>query len=398
MKRILFVDDEPNILEGIRRMLYADRDRWEMEFATGGAAALQACEHQRFDVVVSDMRMPKMDGAAFLTELRDRHPGIARIVLSGHCESEAATRIAPIAHRFLAKPCSSADLLAAIEGVCALQDTLSGPRIREVIGSIGQLPPLSATYASLTKALTNPETPISKVAAIIERDMALTAKVLQLVNSAFFGLAQEVTSLSSAVSRLGMDTIKNLVLVAETFKAFLPDKRIPPSTHESLQRHAHCVASIAGKLPVDRKIRDVTILAGLLHDIGRLIFASNLPDQFCKILALSRQRDCEIYEAEEELLGTSHAEVGAYLLGLWGIPHLAVEAIAHHHRPTRIAHSGFDPCTALYVADLLAGESSGNSDSKVRPLRDADRECLESLGIMGRMEEFRALNDERPGS
>ena len=372
-------------------MLYADRDRWEMEFVIGGAAALQACEQKAFDVVVSDMRMPSMDGAAFLTELRNRHPGIARIVLSGHCGSEAATRVAPVAHRFLSKPCSSADLLAAIEGVCALQEILSGPRIREVIGSVGKLPALSTTYASLTRALTDPETPISKVAEIIEQDMALTAKVLQLVNSAFFGLAQEVTSLSSAVSRLGMDTIKNLVLVAETFKAFLPDKRIPPSAHEYLQQHAQLVASIAGKLPVDRRVRDVTILAGLLHDIGRLIFASNLPDQFCKIIALSQERNCQIYEAEEELLGISHAEVGAYLLGLWGIPHLAVEAIANHHRPTRIPHLSFDPSIALYVADLLAGECSASQDSTIHTLRESDRECLNALGILHRMDEFRSL-------
>lgn len=391
MKRILFVDDEPNVLEGIRRMLYADRKRWEMEFAIGGAAALQACEQGTFDVVVSDMRMPSMDGAALLTQLRDRYPGIARIVLSGHCESEAATRVVPVAHRFLAKPCSSADLVSAIEGVCALRDILSGPRIREVIGSIGQLPSLSTTYASLTQALMNPETPISKVAEIVEQDMALAAKVLQLVNSAFFGLAQEVTSLPSAVSRLGMDTIKNLVLVAETFKAFLPHKRIPPSAHEFLQQHAQRVATIVGKLPVDRSVREVTILAGLLHDIGRLIFASNLPDQFCKILALSRQRGCAIYEAEEELLGTSHAEVGAYLLGLWGIPHLAVEAIAHHHRPTRIPHSGFDTSIALYVADLLAGESSAPPDQQGQTLRASDRECLEALGVIDRMAEFRDL-------
>ncbi|MGB9197369.1 MAG: response regulator [Terriglobales bacterium] len=388
MKRILFVDDEPRILEGIRRMLYGERKQWEMEFAIGGAAALQACERGSFDVVVSDMRMPIMDGVALLTQLRNRFPGIARIVLSGHCESETATRAVPVAHRFLAKPCSSADLVSAIEAVCALQDVLSGARIREVIGSIGQLPPLSATYAALTQALMNPETPISKVAEIVQQDMALTAKVLQLVNSAFFGLPQEVTSLPGAVSRLGMETIKNLVLVAETFKAFLPHRCIPASAHEFLQQHAQRVASIAGKLPVDRSDRDVTILAGLLHDIGRLIFASNLPDRFCKILELSRKRGCEIHEAEEELMGTSHAEVGAYLLGLWGIPHLAVEAIAHHHRPTRIAHSGFDTCTALYVAELLASESCVAQDSRMRGLRSADQECLEMLGVMGRMEEF----------
>ncbi len=388
MKRILFVDDESKILDGIRRMLHADRKRWEMEFAVGGEAALQACAKSSFDVVVSDMRMPGMDGAELLTHMRDRYPATARIVLSGHCEVEAATRVVPLAHRFLAKPCNPKELQSALESVCTLQDLLSGAKIRQVIGSIGELPSLSGTYTSLAEAVNDPETDIGRIAGIVEQDMALSAKVLQLVNSAFFGLAQNVTSLHSAVSYLGMDTIKNLVLVAETVRVFVPDKRIPPSLHEFLQQHADCVARIAAKLPLEKRVRELTILSALLHDIGRLIFASKLPDEFCSVVALAKERGCEVFEAEEEVLGTSHAEVGAFLLGLWGIPYLAVEAIAHHHHPTRIPHSSFDVSTALYIADLLAYEPNPADDSAIC---ESDRRSLETLGVLGRIPEFREI-------
>jgi HD-like signal output (HDOD) protein len=392
MKRILFVDDESKILDGIRRLLHADRERWDLQFAVGGEAALQACETGAFDVVVSDMRMPGMDGATLLGHIRDRFPSAVRIVLSGHSDAGSSARAVPVAHRFLAKPCNGAALRETIERVCILQDLLSTAELRQIVGSIGELPSLSNTYLSLVQAVRNPNTSIPQVAEIIEHDMGMSAKVLQLVNSAFFGLAQTVTTVQSAVSYLGMGTIKNLALASETFRVFSPDSRIPQSVCESIQKHAHRTAAIAGALPVDPKIRDVTVVAALLHDIGKLVLASKMPDMFCAVLSRARERKCDPFEAEEELLGVSHAEIGAYPLGLWGIPNLAGEAIAHHHRPTRIPHSGFDSSVAVYVADLLAHELDVHpQDSTGSELAESDRACLETLGILHRFAEFREL-------
>jgi HD-like signal output (HDOD) protein/CheY-like chemotaxis protein len=392
VKRILFVDDESKILDGIRRMLHAERKRWDMQFAVGGEDALRACEAGSFDVVISDMRMPGMDGATLLGHIRDRFPSTARIVLSGYAEAALATRAVPVAHRFLTKPCNAAELQATIERVCTLQDILSTPEIRRAVGAVGELPSLSITYTSLTQAVRNPNTSMTQVSDIIEQDVAMAAKVLQLVNSAFYGLAQNVTSLQSAVSYLGMETIKNLALASETFRVFAPNSRIPQSVCETIQQHAHRTAAIAGTLPLDRKTRDVAVVAALLHDIGRLILACKMPDEFCSVLSRTGERKCEPFEAEEELLGTSHAEIGAYLLGLWGIPNLAVEAIAHHHHPTRIPHSGFDSSIAVYVANLLAHELDAHPQDSTGPeLGESDRTCLETLGILPRLAEFREL-------
>jgi putative nucleotidyltransferase with HDIG domain len=203
--------------------------------------------------------------------------------------------------------------------------------------------------------------------------------------------------LKSGVSYLGMQTIKNLALTTETFRVFTPDPRVPVSVCEAIQQHSYAVAAIAGTLPVDSKSRDLTIVAALLHDVGRLALASKMPDVFSSILSLVRERKCEPFEAEQELLGTTHAEIGAYLLGLWGVPPLASEAIAHHHHPTRIPHSGFDLSIAVYVADLLAHELEAHpEDSTGAKLRESDRACLETLGLWGEYAKFRGLAKEVP--
>lgn len=392
MKRILFVDDESKILDGIRRMLHGDRERWDMQFAVGGEAALQAFEGAPFDVIVSDMRMPGMDGATLLGRIRDRYPSTARIVLSGYSDGGMATRAIPVAHRFLSKPCEGVELEATIERVCILQDLLSSAELRKIVGTIGELPSLSGTYHSLLDALKDPNISIQDVAKIIELDMGMSAKVLQLVNSAFFGLAQTVTNLKSAAAYLGIETLKNLALATETFRVFVPDARIPPSVCEALQRHAHQTAMIARKMPMPAKALDVTVVSALLHDVGRLILASKMPDKYCAVMARAQERGCEEFEAEEELLGLSHAELGAYLLGLWGFPPLAVEAIAHHHRPTRIPHSGFDSSVALYLVDVLDHEMELHpEDTTGALLSEVKRSCLEKLGILERYAEFRGL-------
>ncbi len=391
MKRILFVDDERKILDGIQRMLYADRKRWDLHFAVGGEAALKACETGSFDLVISDMRMPGMDGATLLSHIRDHYPGTARIVLSGYSDAGLATRAVPTAHRFLAKPCDASELHTTIERVCILQDLMCAPEIRTIVGAVGELPSLSRTYTALTQAVKDPSTSIKQVADIIGQDVAMSAKVLQLANSAFFGLGQKVTSVQNAAVHLGTEIIKNLALASEAFRVFLPDSRIPQSVYESMQRHAQRTAAIASALRADPQMRDCNVIAALLHDVGSLILACKLPDKFCSAHALAKEQGCKVFEAEQEILGTSHAEIGAYLLGLWGLPSLAVEAVAHHHHPTRIPHSGFDSTVAVYVADLLAHELDRPQSATGLEIEESDRACLETLGVLPNFAELREL-------
>jgi putative nucleotidyltransferase with HDIG domain len=189
-----------------------------------------------------------------------------------------------------------------------------------------------------------------------------------------------------------MQTIKNLALASEAFRVLHPHSHIPHTVCEAMEKHAHRVADIASALPVDKANRDVTVIAALLHDIGKLFLASSMPEQFCAVQARAKERGCQIFEAEEELLGTSHAEIGAYLLGLWGIPNVTVEAIAHHHHPTRVPNAGFDSTVIVYTADLLDHELEVHpTDLTGSELEEADRAYLEALGVLPKYAEFRQL-------
>jgi putative nucleotidyltransferase with HDIG domain len=391
MKRILFVEDEKNVLDGVRRMLHAARNRWEMEFVTSGEAALAASRERAFDVVVSDLRMPGMDGAELLRHIRDQFPGTARIILSGYSEPALTARAAPVAYRVLAKPCNAKDLANTIERVCTLQDALCTPALRQIIGTITELPSWSSAYAALNAALRNALTPTGDVVNIIQQDLAMSAKILQLVNSGFFGLPQRANTLEHAVNYLGLDKIRTLALYPETFRVFAPDIRIPDSFGATVQRHSHRTATIAGALPLAPELREAAFLAGLLHDVGKLVLASTMPDAYCAVLARMNDQGSTQAEVEEELLGISHAEIGAYLLGLWGINDLVVEAIAHHHHPTCVSHPDLDCSIAVYLADLLAHELEIHAnDPQGEELRGPDRKDLETLGVLQQYPSFRA--------
>jgi len=394
MNRILFVDDESKVLDGIKRLFYADRKHWDMAFAQNAEDALKLCEAAPFDLVISDMRMPGMDGAKFLGIVRDRYPDAVRIVLSGYAETESTSRVIPVAHRFLNKPCDPATLRSTIERLCALRDLLSTPEIRRIIGVVSDLPSLSSTYRSLTQALRDPDVSMRKVAEILARDVAMSAKILQLVNSAFFGLGHKVTGLQEAATYLGLETLKNLALVTETFGVFKPSSSMSQAAFEAIQQHSYKTAEIIGLLPLDRKFRDDAIISGLLHDIGRVAMASKLPDMQRAVVAHAQEYHCRWFEAEEELLGTSHAEIGAYLLGLWGIPDATVQAVAHHHRPERISHSGLDASLAVYIADLLTHEENAHEQPSAG-FRDQDMKYLDSLGLLPQLDEFRRLAADR---
>jgi HD-like signal output (HDOD) protein/CheY-like chemotaxis protein len=390
MKRILFVDDEENVLDGIRRMLRSTRDEWEMEFVASGDAALQACSERAFDVVVSDLRMPGMDGAQLLSEIRDRYPGTARIVLSGYSDAALAAKAVPVAYRVLGKPCDPAELKETIERVCTLQEVISQPALRRVIGTLGELPTLSATYLALSRAINDEASSISTIAKIVEQDVGMSTKILQVANCGFFGLSSGASSIAQAVGYLGMNVIKTLALQTETFRAFVPSARIPTSYWEKMQRNSQHTAVIAGTLPVTREIREVTMVAALLHDAGVLALASAMPDRFTLVLDEIEQNNCSQVEAEEAIFGTSHAEIGAYLLGLWGIPSIAIEAIAHHHHPSRIHHIGLDCSLAVYLSDLIAhGMEKPPSDSDEEGLTASDRMELEKLGLLAQYAGFR---------
>jgi HD-like signal output (HDOD) protein len=368
MMRILFVDDEPRILEALRRMLHSQRREWQMVFANGGEAALQAFGDGGFDVVVTDMRMPGMDGAALLTEVRNRHPETIRLVLSGYTDRDAAARAAGVAHQFLMKP-SSPDLLRdAIDRAVALRSQLSSARMR------------------IVRALEKSDGAIDEVADVLCQDAALSAKLLQLVNSSFFGSARRVSSIHMAVQLLGLNMVKHLVLSLEVFRTVRDDEVEAAACIEALDLHARCVARTASAVFGGTMDRDELYAVGLLHDIGKLVLATQLPEEWRAVRAITEARGVPCHVAEEEVLGITHAQLGAYLLELWHLPVPLVEAVAFHHDPGRSPGGGTRLLTAVHVADALVHAGRGGDAAWEARL---DTAYAARLGIDGMLPEWR---------
>jgi HD-like signal output (HDOD) protein len=357
MKRVLFVDDEAPLLDGLRARLHALRHRWELVFVESGARAITEIEHRSVDVIVTDMRMPGMDGAQLLDFVAQRWPETIRIVLSGYAEDEQTARLLPLAHQYMSKPCESTQLETVVERCLQLHQLLREPRLRKAVGNIRQLPPLPRTYQKVRAVLAHDDPSVVEIASIVGADSAITAKVLQVVNSAFYRRAKCITKIEHAIARLGFAAVGNIVIAAE-LHAKWPARLPPQFDAQVLQAKAHKVAAAARALIVDRTSADEAMLAGLLHNLGYWVLALQCPDELVRAASLAERERLPMHLAQRQTIGASHAEVGAYLLGLWGLPHGVIEAVAFQHTPRLIKQSKFDLVAAVATAEKLVSSDT----------------------------------------
>jgi len=391
MKRILFVDDDPNVLDGLRRMLRPMRKEWEMAFSLGGEEALSALADKLFDVVVTDMRMPGMDGATLLKRVRREYPQLVRIVLSGHSSEEASLRSVGVAHQFLAKPCDAETLKQTINRAFALRDLLTDETLTRTLSRLKSVPSMPTLYTDIMEELNYPDASVVRVGEIVAKDPGMTTKILQMVNSAFFGLPRQVSDPAQAASLLGTEIIKALVLGIDVFAQF-DTNSIDALSPDSVQKHCAGTARMAKQIAVVEKaakeIVEASFMAGFLHDIGKLILAQNMPDEYRDAMLHMQRESVSLCDAERAVLGATHAEVGAYLLGLWGLPDPMVEATAFHHCPSKSLGDSFSPLTAVHVANLLAHKQ--HSDGRLAVEDELDGDYLNQLGLADRMPVWQA--------
>ncbi|MDD4736003.1 MAG: response regulator [Kiritimatiellae bacterium] len=396
--RILFVDDEQDVLDGLRCMLRSRRREWEMHFCLSGQEALARLAQAPCDVVVTDMRMPGMDGAQLLEEIIRQYPTTIRFVLSGYCDKETIFRSLGPTHQFLTKPCDPEMLIRAIEHAMNLRGMFANENLQRVISKVKSLPGIPTLYNQMVAALNSSDPSVEQVSRLIEQDMAMSVQVLHLVNSAFFGLRNRVNSILQAVSLLGLETLRSLVLMTGLFSSF-EKANIAGFSFDGLIRHAMRVGQYAraifekeGMEPVEM---DNAFTAGLLHDVGKLILASNLPDEYRQVAELVNRGNYAVIDAERKVLGVTHAEAGAYLLGLWGIPDSILAAVAYHHQPEESFLQTFNTLTVVHVANafdhgaLVPGKASEkvpiHTDyliriGKERGLPDWRRRCRQLKG------------------
>ncbi len=386
MTRILFVDDEQRILAGIKRVLYARRHEWQVELVSDPLRAVELLDGERFDVVVSDMRMPGMSGAEFLEVVKQRMPSATRVVLSGQCERDSSTQSISVAHQFLSKPCSAQTLIDTLSRAVDTSGLLDSDELRRLVGRISRLPSPPSIHRRLGDALLDPDVELGVLEAILREDIALCAKLLQLVNSSFFGLGQVISDVRHAAAYLGAVTLRRVVLSAEVFSKF--DAADFPSDFDlgAQQLHALQVAELASAITSRPEAKEIAFTAGMLHDVGELVLATQLPAEFARTCAARR---AGLADPDAERL---HARVGAYLIGQWGLPMPVVQAVAHHHdrRPTE--RRELELVDALALADLLVQVAAARHEADRRRLMARiDCDELAALGVADKLETWTEL-------
>jgi HD-like signal output (HDOD) protein len=343
------------------------------------------------DIVVSDMMMPGMDGSQLLTEVVKRHPQTVRIILSGHAEREAVLRLVGPAHQYLSKPCDADELRKAIAGAFQLRDLLGNDRLKQLTTRVKNLPILPALQHQLTEELCKDSPSIERVGEIISRDIGMTAKILQLVNSAFFGLAQPVSNATEATLYLGLNTVRSLAMSVGIFSQY-DGHGCKSFSLEALSCHSWTTGVLTRHLAQferkDDKMLEQCFLAGLLHDIGQLVLAFGLEQEYSEVIAKSEKEGLPVWKVEQEFFGASHADVGAYLLALWGLPNPIIEAVAMHHQPGRCDHAGFSTALAVHAADVFTHQFAEMNTETPPP--QLDLAYLTKIGFADRIVTWRA--------
>jgi len=389
-KKILFVDDEPNVLMGLKRMVRPMRHDWDASFANSGQEALQMMGESRFDVLVSDMRMPGLDGAMLLNEVANTYPQTIRILLSGQCDMDAFIGSACPAHQFLSKPCDASTLNATVNRAMALRKMLDNTALRAVVMQMNILPSPPAIYLQIERALRDDNASMEKIGSIIDADLGMSAKLLQLVNSPFFGFTRTIETPTQAATLLGVNTVQFIMLHLQAF-TILDSRQEQFITHVSghcmqVAQIARAIVEMEGGSPL---LCSDAYIAGMLHDLGKLVLTVNMPKIYQSIQNKTQSMQ-EIRVLEQQQAGVTHAEVGAYLMGLWGLPAPIVDIVEHHHNPGESEQENLLPLAAVHVANVLerlAGQQQQDENNTNGML---DAEFLESSGFGGRIDAWKA--------
>ena len=332
--QMLFVDDEPAVLKVLKATMRPMANEWDMHFVENGEDALALIQRQPVDAVISDMRMPGMNGVQLLNHVLRLHPQAIRFILSGYSDLQDIISCAGVSHQFLHKPCNLMNLRDSLKRATQLKRQLQHGKLCKLAARLVSLPSMPDLYIEIMDALLSPTSTVQRIADIAAQDPALTAKLLQLSNSAFLGISRTVNSAGEAVQFLGVGMIQSLALAIPLFNAF-DRRKCPAFPLDQIWNHSVQTGVIARRLAREQSEPmpppEQAFTAGLLHDIGKLILASSLPEEYGAILSEARERSEPLMLAEKRCFEATHAEVGGYLLALWGLPFPMVDAVAHHH-------------------------------------------------------------------
>jgi HD-like signal output (HDOD) protein len=366
-KRILFIDDEPALLDALRRVFRPlqseSESEWDVQVESSPRAALERLGRESFDVVVADLRMPTLDGVPLLNQVMQRAPDSIRLVPPAGAKQESPLRSLPLAHQFLTKGCDAESLKDTVSRISRMRDRMHDENMRALIGEIDGLPAVPAICQELNRMLGKPDFSMREVASVVEKDPAVCAKILQLVNSSFFGVGRKITQVHDAVSYLGTSMLKNLVTSVTLWRTL---EGVRPAAIGQLQRvHGSCqrVGALARlMMGKDRARSEEAFISGLLHDIGLTLLIAYLPERYDRISAEMLKTGLSFYEVERSLYTVDHAEIGAHLLDAWGLPFQILESVAFHHSAPNLGHTRLEAADAVYIAQALQDAQARGQD------------------------------------
>lgn len=379
-KHILLADADANALEEFRQAL---GEQWIVKFAGTGAAALEELKKQPYDGLVASLYLPDLGTAQFLNKVRSKYPKTVRFVVASEKDRDRVVKEVLGAHQFLIRPFDADGLRTIIERALAFDLWMESDKLHKLVARMRSLPTVPALYLEIVASLKSPDSTTEEVGEMISKDMAITTKLLQVINSAYFGLPRTVTSAAEAVGLLGFETVKSMVMAVKLLNHY--DRlKIADFSVEQLWKHSTEVAHHARKLVLmqtgDRMLAEEAFTAGLMHDVGKAVLAANFTEQYHGAQSLARKQRIPMWEVEKEIFGASHGEIGAYLLGLWGLPLGVLEAAALHHQPARAANKVFTSLTAVHAADVLQHESEPQVEGEAPP--NLDVEYLAEIGML----------------
>ncbi|MEM0926539.1 MAG: response regulator [Planctomycetota bacterium] len=365
---ILFVDHDPTALLLLEDELSLSDVEWDWEMVGSAEEALERLIQGRFEAVVTALDLPRMSGSELLKHVNARFPDVLRIALTATGHQQSALPAVDSAHQILAKPFRLDVLRGTIDRAICVRDMILSDSLQRVIGGLSSLPSVPSVYQELTQAIRDDESSLQALGAIVSKDAAMTAKVLQIVNSAVFCLGKRVTEPTKAVALLGAETLKSLVLAIGVFQAFestdshglSADKMMHHGMHVAKLTRAIC--QLEG---LEESEREAAVTAATLHDTGKLILNAVDADAYQTVLKLSEQEGAPLWQIERRIFGADHAGAGAALFSIWGLPQRIVEIVALHHDPINAFENTFSSLTAVVAANTLCSEFEDASQGEM---------------------------------
>jgi putative nucleotidyltransferase with HDIG domain len=375
--RVLFVDDDPLLRDSYSGIGPALRQAYEIVTAANGKEGVALLTGKRFDVVVADLTMPGMDGVQFLGHVVRTQPDSARIIISGYLDRAKISQCLFVGHRYFNKPCDLRALSDLLLRLAGFRNIVSNQKVREVIGGIGSLPGPPETYVRLEEVLNSAYSSLNDVAKVVETDLRVTAKLLQIVNSAQFGVARQIVSPTEAVQLVGVEVVRGLVLGLQAFSVYKTNKKdYPADLWDHSLRIALAARRIAQAQGLSHEQCEKAFLGGLLHDIGKIVLIANVPEEYTEIRSFASKCRISLAEAEHARYAATHAQIGAYLLALWGIQEDVVQIVEYHHSLADFpVAADFGPLAAVHAAHVL--------ESKAELSYPLNHELLSQRGLAG---------------